>query len=113
MPAATESAGATPVEAGATPAQSDEQPTASAAPAEPATGEGDGLKRALDAERAQRRELEKALKSERAQREALETSQLSDQEKAIAKARKDLRRSVPPRGSCCPGRSGRRLRGVA
>ncbi len=81
-------AGATPVEAGATPAQSDDQATATP-PTEPAKGDGDGLKRALDAERAQRRELEKALKAERAQREAIETSQLSDQEKAIAKARKE------------------------
>ncbi|MBM4409417.1 MAG: hypothetical protein FJ038_12675 [Chloroflexi bacterium] len=89
MPAATESAGVTPVEASATPAQSDDQTTPTALSAEPVTGEGDGLKRALDAERAQRRELEKALRAERAQREALETSALSDHEKAIAQARKD------------------------
>ena len=89
MSATTESAGVTPVEAGVTPEQSDDQATGTAAPAEPATGEGDGLKRALDAERAQRRELEKALKAERAQREALETSQLSEHEQAIAQARKD------------------------
>lgn len=84
-----QSAGATPVEDGATPPQSTpaDQPAA-----EPATGDeglGDAGKRALEAERAQRRDAERQLKTARDELEALRTSQLSDHEKAIAKARKD------------------------
>ena len=84
-----QSAGATPVEAGATPPQSTpaDQPAA-----EPATGDeglGGAGKRALEAERAQRRDAERQLKAARDELEALRTSQLSDHEKAIAKARKD------------------------
>ena len=80
-----QSAGATPVVPGVTPGQTDDQ--AADATAASVTGDADNLKRALDAERAQRRELEKSLKAERVAREALETSQLSEHEKAIAQAR--------------------------
>ena len=83
-----QSAGATPVVPGVTPGQTDDQ--AATATAEPVTDDAANLKKALDAERAQRRELEKSLKAERVAREALETSQLSEHEKAIAQVRRDV-----------------------
>ena len=82
-----QSAGATPVVPGATPGQTDDQ--AASATAAPVTDDAVNLKKALDAERTQRRELEKSLKAERVAREAIETSQLSEHEKAIAQARTD------------------------
>ncbi len=85
-----ESAGATPVVPGATPGQTPDQ-TAPAA-ATPATGDDeltDGGKRALDAERAGRREAEKRAKAATDELEALRTAQLSEHEQAIAQVRKE------------------------
>lgn len=87
-----QSAGATPVEGGATPGQSEQAPSGAPAASAPATGEdglGDAGKRALEAERAQRRDAERQLKAARDELEALRTSQLTDHEKAIAQARRD------------------------
>jgi hypothetical protein len=86
-----QSAGAMPVVPGATPGQI-AAPAADPAVAAPATGDdglADGGKRALDAERAQRREAEKRAKAATDELEALRASQLSEHEKAIALARKE------------------------
>jgi hypothetical protein len=89
------SAGATPVAGGATPPQTPAQPAAptTGTPAEPATGYPDGLgdagKRALDAERARADKAEKDLKAAQARAEELENASRTDQEKAIAQAKKD------------------------
>jgi hypothetical protein len=85
-----QSAGATPVVPGATPGQTPDQTPP--APTTPATGEdglADGGKRALDAERAGRREAEKRAKAATDELEALRAGQLSEHEKAIAQARKE------------------------
>ena len=92
-----ENAGATPVAGGATPPQS-----APAAPpaADPATGDdaalGDAGKRALDAMKADRKAADDRARASDARAKALEaeleqfrTSQLSEQEKALAQARKE------------------------
>ena len=87
-----QSAGATPAVPGATPGQSEQAPAGAPAAAGPATGDdglGESGKRALDAERAQRREAERRAKALGDELEALKSSQLSDHEKAIAKARKE------------------------
>ena len=92
-----QSAGATPVESGATPPQS--APAAQPA-ADPATGDdaalGDAGKRALDAMKAERKAADDRARASDARAKALEaeleqfrTSQLSEQEKALAQARKD------------------------
>ncbi len=84
-----QSAGATPVVPGATPGQTT-LPAAEEAATPPATGD-DGLsdpgRRALDAERAQRRDAEKRAKALADELEALKASQLSEHEKAVAQAR--------------------------
>jgi hypothetical protein len=85
-----QSAGATPVVPGATPGQTPDQTAPT--PATPATGEdglADGGKRALDAERAGRREAERRAKAATDELEALRAGQLSEHEKAIAQARKE------------------------
>ncbi len=100
-----QSAGATPVEGGATPSQSTPAPEPAAEPAPGADGLGDAGKRALEAERAQRRDAERQLKAARDELEALRTSQLTDHEKAIAQARRDAATETERRWSA-------RLRGA-
>ena len=90
-----QSAGATPVAGGATPAQTPAQPAAptSGGTTAPATGDPDGLgdagKRALDAERKRAETAEKAAKDAQARIEELESATKTDQEKAVAQAKKD------------------------
>ena len=90
-----QSAGAMPVAGGATPSQTPAQPAAptTGTPAEPATGYPDGLgdagKKALDAERKRAEAAEKANGDLAKQLEDLKAATQSDQEKAIAQAKKD------------------------
>jgi hypothetical protein len=86
------SAGATPAVPGATPGQTPAQPAAAPAMPPPATGNddplGEGGKRALEAERTAARNATKRADDLQRELDTLRAASLTDQEKAIAEARK-------------------------
>lgn len=98
MPTETNPAGATPAVAGATPTQTTPVSPAAAAletQAPPATGEPEGLgdagKRAIDRMKAERDAAVEADKAKLKRIEELENASRTDQEKAIALARKEAK----------------------
>lgn len=85
-----------PAGTGATPPPSGQptgQPPAANPPTPPATGDGDGLgdagKRAIEAERAARREAEDRAKAAERERDELRAAHQSESEKALTAAKKD------------------------
>lgn len=94
MPDETKTAGATPAVSGATPDQTAAAGAAGTQPATGATGAGDDAlgeagKRALQAEREARKAAEDARKAAERELETLRAATQTDQEKALAAARKE------------------------
>ncbi len=96
-----QNAGATPAAAGATPVQTtpvSPAPATAPASAPPATGDpdalGDGGKRALEAERTARREADAKFSALQQEFDTLKAAGQTDQEKAIALARKEASEEV-------------------